>query len=1291
MNYICPKCRKCFKNIRNHFLRSPACAAGNVSATPPIPTVVTTGVSDNPTEKSFNTDSSITRTSNRRRTAVNYSETAAKRARSTQPAEDCFPTPDENLDDYMHTYFDEEDAVPLSSTRCPAPHNHDHTSQLAPHCPPEIDPRNIDMEVVAAEAWHSLYASLMTHNSVGAVAPPPSGSLIADTDNEDQGVEDLAGESRIGKVVTITMQEQNSRVVATPHDRSMARIYQVCDQAGSPRYLADLIITQLRKETLQNGFDPCHSSITRRDAFMHRATKSTGSIPPEAIRITLESGQTVTVLRFPFRQQLQEHLLSSVFSDLKNLSVNTSDPWGFYTKNGLILKDFLDGTWYPTTYELFRRSKVDLHNYILHCVIGYVDKTHGDGIEKNSLEPFMMTSAGAKQAIREDSKSWFCVGFVPNLTMISAAARRGQKGCQYTKSAALRDYHRCFQVLLQPLKDMQKSNPVLLFRRGDLVKCLRIVIPFAGMVGDNKSQDTLAARKVNYGKSTPRLSRRCLTTYACSANSVHSCFPVNAQAIECLSMGALGCTYGARTIPQEGAARSTLPYASIPLSNNFDHWVLLLETIKTKAAKKRYVRYRRLRQKLCVQILHRVFGSHPVDNAFFGLDMGSNREGIFRATLVDILHTIEEGLIPKFLVVFYGLMGDKQRAKVDSLVESLFGEGHNRSSERNSYPRVSFTRGYTQLTRLSANERQGQLFVLAVLLQTETGREVLEPRFALDFDEKRSRARNLMAGESMTREQVNPNSPEGFSGAAMEVDTDDGGGEEDDGGSNGSGDNEESEEESEEESQGETSVSKSLEGQDDEDESIDNDVKDNLDRLDLSYIYQGIYPNLETFHKDRFNGVIREVLTAYNLSAITKVQFPRGLLDYRTVNRPIRLLTPEVSNIEKDLPEFKVPEERKENSIKLPMEQFVYLVETLLSFISFLKYGCDLLVSRPSGSVEYDKALELFLRMLVSTVERAESSNQWFLQKTVEMVHFKQDILSMGPASGFSTETGERGLKAWAKQPSKTAQRRGDEVFSKQVCQRIHEAAIINSIADSLPLEKEGSRTSTGEGDKIETRGAKFVVLFRPSTAIHRVLPSGKKHKIQLDFPDVVKEWFAKKYSGGLEAITSIQLFTEMILPQDNGEKGTLLRAHPNYRSEGPWYDYTLAKYDEVGRGDMNPVYPCKLACFFTHPESGDKMALVQEVHFQNERQLERESQLFQHWTLRSRENRDTKSHDALLNAIPVEALSDRIYVIDPNPIGGFTRAEASNFDILVVKYNREEWPLSFLKSPEYFARYQWS
>ena len=56
----------------------------------------------------------------------------------------------------------------------------------------------------------------------------------------------------------------------------------------------------------------------------------------------------------------------------------------------------------------------------------------------------------------------------------------------------------------------------------------------------------------------------------------------------------------------------------------------------------------------------------------------------------------------------------------------------------------------------------------------------------------------------------------------------------------------------------------------------------------------------------------------------------------------------------------------------------------------------------------------------------------------------------------------------------------------------------------------------------------------------------------------------------------------------------------------------------------------------------------------------------------------------------PVETLSDRIYAVDPKPLGGFSRMVAADFQILVVKYVKEQWPESFLNSPKFFEQYTW-
>jgi hypothetical protein len=94
----------------------------------------------------------------------------------------------------------------------------------------------------------------------------------------------------------------------TSADRSVMRLCDTCDKAGSPRHLMDRLFAQLKTEIARNAFDPLHSSITKRDAFMARIHRKFPSPPSEAIAVNLESfAEPITICRFNVIAQLQHH------------------------------------------------------------------------------------------------------------------------------------------------------------------------------------------------------------------------------------------------------------------------------------------------------------------------------------------------------------------------------------------------------------------------------------------------------------------------------------------------------------------------------------------------------------------------------------------------------------------------------------------------------------------------------------------------------------------------------------------------------------------------------------------------------------------------------------------------------------------------------------------------------------------------------------------------------------------------------------------------------------------------
>jgi hypothetical protein len=152
-----------------------------------------------------------------------------------------------------------------------------------------------------------------------------------------------------GEAFVVPSVFQKARFCFTNNDRSMMRMYNLCDEAGSPRYLMDKLLTQLKVEMTRNQFDPTHFSITKRDAFMARMHHKFPSPPPEAIQVQLESFlEPVTIYRFDAIQQLQAHLLRhDLYGDLKKLNVHPNHRWDqSFLPPSCHMREVTDSDWY---------------------------------------------------------------------------------------------------------------------------------------------------------------------------------------------------------------------------------------------------------------------------------------------------------------------------------------------------------------------------------------------------------------------------------------------------------------------------------------------------------------------------------------------------------------------------------------------------------------------------------------------------------------------------------------------------------------------------------------------------------------------------------------------------------------------------------------------------------------------------------------------------------------------------------------------------------------------------------
>jgi hypothetical protein len=1066
----------------------------------------------------------------------------------------------------------------------------------------------------------------------------------------------------------------------TSDELAMAKLYHLCDNVGSPRYLLDEIMKVVRNEMSTTGFNPLSTTLPSRQSLLNKAQDVTAIPAPTPVTVDLESGKSVVVWRNAFPQLLQDHLLSQSFGDTSLLDIPDPDqPFSSKPQGGLPRHSSLfHSYWYHKTYAK-EALKMDTGQYILHPLILYIDKTGVDGIMKNTVEPLVCTSAVLNQSQRQNTKNWMVLGFIPSFDAISKrtkpAAQWVAPGSSTGRSSNLRDYHRCIAALLSPLKAMQKEHPIMLFRRNDIVMPMRIICPVISVLGDNLSQNALCGKVDNKFSSSFRMSRCCLTPFSQCDSIPHHCNRFPTELEHELSMAALGPTYGHQN--------------SYYRSPNFHQWLHFLNQPHDTFSREQLILLRTLRQEISDEILKKCLGSHCLLNAFTGIDFGSS-SCIHTSTVADIMHSFESGLVTAVTQILFQSFTPTMSASIDSLVESLFGSLH-RSSLSQQFPRISFLRGFCSLTLLSSSERVGQLFVVALLLNTKEGSNVLRDRFALDFDSRREQRSNANKRPRVSNAE---GSSQTTSPDTMEI-----------------------------EAQPVSTVIRSRRMQ-----CMDEDVPVLLRRLDLDFVNRKIH-QLPPTHQSQLNKVVKEVvyqkvpvnskITPTDLLGGEGEVFPRGLLDYQQpqVTGTSTEGWPEHISVFNSTPPGSVEEEvdihpeREGLSISLDQEQFRDLLELMLCFHSFLKYGGSLLVEDTHAAL-YHASFTRMMGMIRKGMQRASNTLQWKTQKFLECSHFLQDHLMRGPPVAHSTDTGERGLKTWAKAPAATAQNRGDTIFKQQVAKNYHQTQLFGKVILSHNPPSFNHRTPPPQGPSVHGRA--YVYMFLPDGShgfyhTHNAQKENPSPCLNGMFPKVVTSklhsifgrWYTRQCRSESHFRLKIPIFTELMIPATevlDNEDIARIRAHPNYRAEGAWYDYVTVSYEYEGehQGDC----PARVAAIFQIPEEfpltelqhvnslpeshRDVMVLLHESKYQTPQQLGHDSRICSRWTLDSKIN-----GEACIDCISHTCISSVVFAIDlvPDPPRSaessrrdpFLRNSGEKFQILVVGNRKIDWPSQFL------------
>ena len=242
-------------------------------------------------------------------------------------------------------------------------------------------------------------------------------------------------------------------------------------------------------------------------------------------------------------------------------------------------------------------------------------------------------------------------------------------------------YHFCLASMLEGWKEITRDGFVTHVRLGNMVQKVRMICPVMMILNDNKSGDTLACRYSSYNKGTGGISRRCYTSYEKCDDPLHVCEWRDSN---------LANIY-VRMLSKPASAEG--PPSALERER-------MLKFLKTNS-------------------------TYRVKNALHEAEVwfGDNKRGVPGATPGDFMHIFDSGVIKYILKCALDPVSTTQKAALDKLVDDLFC--CKRSCLRKNYPRCNFSKGFTNLTRLTSDEWPGCLFMLALVCSTKAGRDIL--------------------------------------------------------------------------------------------------------------------------------------------------------------------------------------------------------------------------------------------------------------------------------------------------------------------------------------------------------------------------------------------------------------------------------------------------------------------------------------------------------------------------------------------------------------------------------------
>ena len=887
---------------------------------------------------------------------------------------------------------------------------------------------------------------------------------------------------------------------------SLLRMIQYCDQnTGGNRGFVDQFLDLVAEETTgPRKFDVARLKGFRRDTVCRKVTALYGKgCEPRVVQITVsteelnvvaveESNPDRTGPSVPRPIQNRERLMIScivfdieaqmkdllddevIFGNWNNLVVNPENPFAPYKNESSYIDEALDGTWHV---ESLQRLKSQQNNPFVEGidfkldVMLYVDKTGTAGNQRYPLEPFLFTFPVIKRAIRNLPEAWRAGGYIPDNDTKSAAERRYINS--RNRGAGAQSYHLCLEQMLAGFRAWQEKGGFIHWVRiGDYKKKMRVRGDIMCFISDGKAADMNTSRTPSTHPER-RISRSCRTLQKNADNVLEPCEWVRLD--DDLRRNFLTAGMSTKAIQEDPLHQTEDGKPSKEAAKK------IVEAAKVELNRQSFV---------------------PATNAFVGkgIRFGDDPRSIWGACPIDLMHAFQSGIVKYLVKMVVDKLSTKNQTAVDRLVHKLF---HNlRSREKNDYPRLTFSKGFTKLTMITSDEWVGKLFVLLLVLKTDEGRFLFRSTF---------REEDLELPKALVSSTVR---------------------------------------------RGRRQFGDDL-------DSIHQQVKElNREASLLDDLRRGSKEDAE--------------LSALGVPADEEEE--RKQLKKRK--------HASVNNEEDDIEEMLRP---------CSANDFTQLAEALLCFHAWYKLG---IVRRTeSGKADKDMIHASVQKMLamVRYYTPRKRGNGWKIQKFHDILHLAADIERFGCPSNYDAGPQESGLKKWAKIPAQTSQKRGHDVFLRQVAARVYERQCITKAlrahgiegsADAA-LEKACRKVSPTHKDPNDNGAPRLggttyriygkhreeisTTATRTAFAPSVRTTTDKRTKSLFVVSPVVENFlrWSPVYDSSVKAAVDSgggdpywELKTECSMVLSDSEERITLRCHPNFQNEGPWYDWALVRFD---------------------------------------------------------------------------------------------------------------------------------